>query len=114
MDPEGENHLAAIEVSVPLTLASTTMMRCRLRCSAVEYQNTAETTDTRVELLCSSCSGEIQTTGNNNLHGADSCSFPTQLQEQDHGASKKTRYAPNGKNSLCTALLGTMYTSRDH
>ena len=80
----------------------------------MEDQNTAETTDTRVELLCSSCSGEIQTTGNNNLHGADSGSFPSQLQEQDHGASRKTRYAPNGKNSLCTALLGTMYTSRYH
>ena len=72
------------------------MVRCRLRCSAVEYQNTAKTTDTRVELLCFSCSGEIQTTGNNNLHGADSGSFPSQLQEQDHGASRKTRYSLNG------------------
>ena len=66
----------------------------------MEYQNTAETTDTRMELLCFSCSGEIQTTGNNNLHGADSGSFPSQLQEQDHGASKKQGMHLMAKN-LC-------------
>ena len=78
----------------------------------MEYQNTAETTDTRVELLCFSCSGEIQTTGNNNLHGADSGSFPSQLQEQDHGASKKTRYAPNGKNSVYSPIRDYVHFQR--
>ena len=50
----------------------------------------------RVELLYSSCYGEIKTTGNNNLHRAEPGLCPPQLQEQDHGASRKTRYALNG------------------
>ena len=49
----------------------------------------------RVEFLYSSCYGEIKTTGSNNLHGAEPGLCPSQLQEQDHGASRKTRYAPN-------------------
>ena len=49
----------------------------------------------QVELLYSSCYSEIKTTKNNNLHGAEPGLRPSQLQEQDHGASRKTRYAPN-------------------